>query len=146
MPIGSKLLHGAAVLCYVNGYLVGRITHFRYSYSVGIKEIDGLDFPMPFELAETFISVSGSMRLLKISGDGGTQGMGILPQVNEVPRLKYSTLVIVDRNTGTALFKSDFCRITEESWDVPNKGLVEGSVSFKAISFSNEMANSTLFL
>ncbi len=139
-----NLMHGAGVLCYFNGVLLGRVTEFSYEYSVGGKAIRGLDFAMPFELPDGSISVTGTIKLLRLSGDGGAQGIGALPQVHEFGNLKYSTLMILDRNTGRPVFKSDYCKVTSESWGVPAKDLVRGSISFTAIGFSNEVATSNL--
>lgn len=138
----SMQFHGANALCYLNGILVGRVSRFDYDYTVTVQEARGLDFPMPFELMPGMIQIDGTLKLFRLSGDGGTQGMGMLPQVNDFSRLKYATVTIVDRTNGTAFFKSDLVLGTKESWGVPAKGLVEGSLTFKAIAFSNEMADS----
>lgn len=138
----SMQFHGANALCYVNGILMGRVSRFDYDYTIMVQEARGLDFPMPFELMPGMIQIGGKLALFRLSGDGGTQGMGLMPQVPDFSRMKYSTITIVDRYNGTAFFKSDLVMASQEAWGVPAKGLVEGSLTFKAIAFSNEMADS----
>lgn len=137
----SPVLCGPNVLCYVNSVLYGSVTDFSFESSVNTKEMRGVDFPLPFEIAPTMQKVNFSLGLLRLSGDGGAISIGMMAESADISLLKYVTVTIVDRSNGQALFRTDYAVASGEKWDAPSKGLVTGSVSFSCIGYVNEASN-----
>jgi hypothetical protein len=134
----SNLQHGSRTLVYVNGQLYGLCTGFNWSVRWGRKDIQGIDVPVTLEIGATSVEITGNMNVLKVVGDGGTQAYGLAPQVIDIAREKYCTLLILDRAFQKVIFRSDNVQITSENWGVEAKGLMTGSVAFKAIIYQNE--------
>lgn len=136
----SRVLASAQCMLYLNGAPWGIVTAFRWDSATPSKSISGLDSDNPFELAPTTTRITGSVQVVRVSNDGGLEGYGLIPAFEEIPRGKYFSLALVDRATDTQIFRADNCRCSGQSWDVPTKGLVTGSFSFEALSWSNESA------
>lgn len=134
----SRIITGARVLVYVNGKPFAQVTHFRWDSATPPKKIMGVDSGEPVELAPTTTMISGNMGLLRLSGDGGLEGAGIIPEFSEVPRGKYFSLALIDRATDTQIFRADRCWCASQSWDIPSKGMVTGQMTFEALGWNNE--------
>jgi hypothetical protein len=131
---------GAHVVCYVNGKLYGRITNFSWSSQTANRPIYVLDTVDPVELAPGQTKISASMNVIRLHGDGGLQGTGMVPNYEQIPNGKYFTFTLIDRLTDLTIFNANYCKIQDESWSVPSKGLVTGSVRFEALEWSNSDA------
>lgn len=134
----SNLQHGSRTLIYINGNLYGLATAFSWSRTFERKEIRGIDVPIPLELGAGPVSISGSISVLKVVGDGGAEGANMLPQVLDIASEKYITLLLLDTLFQKVIFKADQVQVTGDSWSVAVKGMMEGQISFKAIINSNE--------
>lgn len=139
----SLIVTGARVFLYVNGNRVGRVTSFMWKSTTDYKEINGLDSGEPYELAPEITRVIGQVGLLRLAGDGGIEGLGIVPQFEDLTRQKYVTLALVDRTTKVLLFRADQCVIVDQQWAVAAKGRLEGNMSFKGVTWSNEFPRSS---
>jgi len=135
----AKVITGAAVICYVNGGLFGRVTDFSWRSATPRKANYGLDSVDPHELAPTTTKISGSLRLLRTVADAGAEGAGMAANYEDLPREKYFTLQLVDRATDIVIFQAQYCSTTMQAWNVPTKGTVTGTLEFEAISWSNEL-------
>jgi hypothetical protein len=135
----SRIASTAKVVLYINGRAWAQATSFRWTCDTPTKEITGIDSSEPYELAPTRSKVTGQVALLRLVGDGGAEGAGAMVPFESLPQGKYFTLMLVDRSTDTQLFRADYCRASSQYWDVPQKGLITGSLSFEAISCSNEL-------
>ena|ERR1700760_4855276 len=134
----SSLQHGARSKLYINGVLYGVATSFSYQVNYGRKAISGIDVPVPLELGATTIEITGTINILKIANDQGIQGYGLGPQQQNFSLEQYVTILMIDRVTNNAVFRTNQAQVLSESWDMPNKGLVTGSISFKCITSENE--------
>ena len=142
MALNSIVVGGAHILVYLNGILCGRCIGMTYSSQTTTKEARGCDFPMPFEIMPSMTSTSGTINILKTTGDGGALGLGLTVQQPDIGKAKYFSLLVLDRRSKTAIFKADYCMASAESWDIQPKGVITGSITFSAISWSSE--NSTI--
>lgn len=133
-----KLVVAAKVLVYVNGKLFGRCTNFQWTSATPRKKIRTVDIVHPVELAATTVDVTWTMGVLRVSGDGGLQGAGVVAQQTELSREKYFTLVLVERSTGLTLFKADLCETDSESWTIAAKDRMLGQVNGSGIVWVNE--------
>lgn len=134
----SRLVTGAKVALYINGRPYAQVTSFRWDSLTPAKPIYGIDSGEPYELAPTTTRIAGNVGMVRLIGDGGLEGPGITHHFGDVPRGKYFSLTLVERGTDTTIFRADRCTATSQSWDVPNKGMVQGQMAFEALDWSNE--------
>lgn len=135
----SRIASTAKVVLYINGRAYAQVTTFRWTCDTPTREIAGIDSSEPFELAPTRTKVTGTIGLVRLVGDGGIEGAGASVPFEYIASGKYFSLMLVDRATDTTLFRADNCRTSSQYWDVPQKGLITGSLTFEAISSSNEL-------
>ena len=133
-----QVLHGARIACYVNGKLFGQCTGFNWTSNTVRKEIQTIDIAHPVELAATRTSVTWTMNVLRIAGDGGVQGAGMVAGQVNVIKEKYFTLLLVDLGTDLTVFKCDFNQTSSESWSIMSKGMMTGQVNGTGIVWVNE--------
>lgn len=137
--MSSKTLTGARIVCYINGKLYGRVSSFTWDSQTAHKPIYTIDAAEPFELAAGITKVGGTISVYRLIGDGGAQGAGIVPKYGDIPRGKYFSIMLIDRGTDLVLFQAKYCSLQTESWTVPQKGIITGSLHFEAIDWSNEV-------
>lgn len=138
MQSSSPILGGAKVILYINGLPYAAVTAFKWDSATPKKAIYGIDSADPYELAPTQNRITGMLMLLRIIGDGGAEGAGMVAQFPDVTLEKYFTLALVERSSDTQIFRADSCSVTSQSWDVPARGLVMGTLNFEALTWSNE--------
>lgn len=134
----SRLGTSARVILYINGRPYAAVVAFRWDSFTGKRAIVGIDSMDAYELAPTVNKCTGTLTLLRTVGDGGAEGAGLLAHFGEVPKEKYFSLSLVDRLTDTQLFRADECSATNQSWDVPTKGRILGTLTFEALRWNNE--------
>lgn len=136
----AKVIPSGSVNVYVNGKPFGRCVGFTFKSATAKREIHGIDSLDPYELAATTASISGSMTIVRTVADGGAEGAGMTVTYEDLPREKYFSIMLVDRGANdTVLFQADECSVSSQSWNVPAKGVVTGTVEWSAISWSNEV-------
>lgn len=134
----AKTITGANILCYIDGRLYSRASSVSWNSATPHKPIMALDSVDPYELAVTTTHVTASMSVYRLHGDGGAQGAGMVPNYEDLPRGRYFTLILVDRMTNNTLFRMKNCVVNGESWSVPSRGIVTGSLSLEGITWDNE--------
>jgi len=134
----GNIVVSAQVVCYINGKIYGKVTGFSFNSSTPKKEIRGIDSAEPYELAPTITSLSGTVNVLRLIGDGGIEGDQIGESFENVINERYFTLLLIERQRNTILFKADQCSVVSQSWDIPAKGICSGSISFIGITWQNE--------
>lgn len=134
----SQLVTGAKVILYINGNPYAMVTSFRWDSATPKRAIYGLDSATPYELAPGQTKITGSIGLVRLSGDGGLEGAGIVAPAPQAIREKYFTIQLVDRSTDTQLFAADKCSVLNQGWEVGAKGLMSGNMSFEALAWNNE--------
>src|SRR5258708_7371859 len=100
-----KVIVGAHVICSINGRYLGQVSGFRFTSTTSKKAIVGVDSAQPYELAATVTRITGTLRLYRTLGDGGAEGVGLTPSLEEVPREKYFSILLTERGSDTVLFK-----------------------------------------
>lgn len=136
----ANLLTGARVVCYINGTEYAVVTGAGWQVSYQRKAIYGLDSPTAYEIAPTTVSVTGTLRVLRSVLDGGAEGYGYVAFPKDIYLEQYVTINLIDRRSDSVLFSANRCSILSQSWEVPSKGLVQGSITFQAIDWSSEAA------
>ena len=132
-------LAGAHVVVYLNGRQYACVSGFSWNSSTPKKKIYGIDSMLPSELAPTTASITGQLQLYRLIGDGGIQGPGMAANFEAASREKYFTLQLIERRSDTCIFSAQYCSVESESWQAPAKGLITGTMSFSALSWTNEV-------
>lgn len=135
----STLITGASVSLYINGKRFAKVIDFRWMADTPQREIRGIDVAEALELAPTTAGVSGSMTLYRQSQDAGAEGAGLSVPFPELSRQKYYSMMLIEANSNTILFEARRCSTTAQDWSAATRSYVTGSVSFKAIDWSNEL-------
>lgn len=126
-------------MVYVNGRVYGRVKEFQWSSATPKKPQYGLDSLEPYELIPTSTRVTGRLTLYRTVGDGGAEGAAMATRYEDVPREKYFSLQLMERGSQTIVFEARYCSVTNQSWSVPERGLVTGTLEFEAIEWNNEL-------
>lgn len=134
----SKVVVGAGLSVFVNGKIYGQVTAFKWDSGTPLKANMGIDSLIPYELANIATKVSGSMSLIRVHGDGGLEGRGIVAPLTHVELEKYFSILVVDRLTGLDVFRADHCKASSQSWQVSARGKMEGSFTFEGLQWTNE--------
>jgi len=124
---------------YINGSQFGRVNNFSYSVDTPRRKLATVDSLIPFELATGQTHISGTMGLYRTVLDGAAEGAGMVAPIDELPREKYFSMVLVDLTTQVVIFQADFCSVEQQSWNISSKGLVTGSVAWSALTYQNEV-------
>lgn len=103
-----------------------------------MKALGGIDTSLTFEIAPTTYEVSGSVQVLRGRLSGGLEGVGLIGFVKDLLRQKYSTIEMVDIQSGATIYRATGCMVEEQAWTTSPKGLVTGQFSFRGIEVSNE--------
>jgi hypothetical protein len=133
----NQLLVGAHLKVYVNGGPFGRTADFSWEESTPRRETAVVDYLPPWELEQGSVSVRASMTIYRMHMDGGIENAGLKAVWADLPREKYFSLLLIDRVTDTVVFRADRCSVEHQSWRA-TRGYVMGSVSIKALDWSNE--------
>jgi hypothetical protein len=135
----SLILNGAKVRLYVNGQPFARVTDFSYNIETPLRALYGIESMEAFELAPTIGRVTGSMNLLKLQNDGGTEGVGITVPFALLARALYFSIALVEIQTGNVIFEARQCSATSQRWGVATRSFISGQVSFEALNWTGEV-------
>ncbi len=116
---------------------------FRFRSATPKRAIYGIDATEPYELAPTVTKVTGSIEVIKLSGDGGAEAAGFAAPYPELSREKYFSLTLVEVGTDLIIFRADRCSLTDQAWSVPSRGFVTGSFEFEALEWDNGQSTKT---
>ncbi len=137
--MSERIVIGSQVLLFVNGAPWGNVVNFRFTSDAPVNAIHALDSPEAYEISSTTTSVSGSISLYRMIGDGGLEGSGLTARFEDIVRMKYVNLALRERFSDTVIFQCRNCVISNQSWGAEAKGMMMGSFNFSGISWSNEI-------
>lgn len=137
----AKTAPSAALLCYVNSRLYGQVTGVSLRSVVTRRRVHGIDTTEAQELTSGPTKIGGTIRVIRVIGDGGAEGAGMTTNFENLPAEQYFSLLILERGFGTVMFRADQCSLLGQTWDMPSKGLVSGTLEFEALTWSNETLN-----
>lgn len=135
--MASQLIVGAHVVCYLNGSAYSKVAGMSYQISTPNREIMCVDSVVPAELAPTRVSVSATLQLYRLRGDGGIEAAGMAATWRNHTQAKYFNLMVVDRLSDTVIFQIDQATVESQSWNI-GRGFVMGTVTIKGIGWENE--------
>lgn len=136
----ARVITSAAVILYVNGKPFGQVAEFSFRSTTPRRALYGLDSVDPYELAPTQAKITANMKLYRTVGDGGAEGAGLTAGFEDLSRERYFSILLVDRGASDAvIFQADLCSLSGQSWSVPSRGIITGSIEFEALTWNNDI-------
>ncbi len=134
----SNNIVSAHLVVFINGFVYGRVTGLSWNPQTPRIARRGLDSIMAYELSPGPAIVTGSMNVLRLHGDGGLEGRGIVAPFEHIPEERYFSILVVNRKTGQRVYQADHCMVTGQTWNQEARGRVSGSFNFEGIAWRNE--------
>ena len=125
------VITSAKVEIYWNNKQYKEVADVIFTVDYGEEEIYGVDSPYAQEIAGGKISVSGSVNGFRLKLSGGLQAKNLRSLFTDVSASPYVSLRISDRQTSEDLIYIPQCKISSETYSVPNKGTVKLNFNFK---------------
>ena len=135
----ARTITGAGVVCRINGTILGRVRGLDFGAAAPRKPVYGIDSLTPQELLTTTVKISGRIRLYRTVADGGAEGAGVVAGLPDLTRERYFSIQLIERGSDTVIFEAWHCSCTNQTWSVPDRGIIEGTVDFEALDFRNEL-------
>ena len=129
----QKTMRGADLKLYISGELYPNVQAVSYQIDYGENEIFGIDSPWAQEIGTTRVLVTGTVTGVRLSQDGGLQGLKARSKINEILYAPYTSLRLKNRKTNYEFFFLPQMKVTSESITIPAKGIVSLSFTFKGI-------------
>jgi hypothetical protein len=134
----SVLITSAKGIVRINGGKFAWATDFSWQSTTSNHIIRGIDEIAPIEIAPTIIGVKGTCTVLRPILTGGLEGAEITAVQYRLPQQKYITIELVERTTGTSIFKCDQAMVSEQNWALMSRSVLKGSFSFDGTMWLNE--------
>lgn len=132
--MSNRVIPVAELVLYINGAPFGIVTAFSWQSNTPRKSIRCIDIAEPIELAVGPVSVSGNMAVVRLHGTT-LESMGVKAQLEDQSREKYISILVIDRATQMPIFKADSATITSQQWQAAARGIVQGNITFEALSW-----------
>jgi len=127
-----RSLNGAAILVKINGVTYPQCKAIQLNIDYGEDTIYGIDSALPQEIRQTRISVQGKIDGMRIKSTS-LMTAGIIKTLKNQLQADYITIQIVDRTTQDVLYFIQQAKVTNESFSVGVRKVVDFSFSFKGI-------------
>jgi hypothetical protein len=139
--MAQTAVHGSQSVVYINSVVFGVTNSITFMIDYNVTTNRGIDVMGPVEITPESYKISGQMKLWKLVLDGGPEGYGVLPPLQQLSLGKYLSMAIYDRSTGTVIFNSDTVIFKSQRWDIRSKALVEGTLEFEALDYTTYSPN-----
>lgn len=133
----AKYLSGARAVLKVNGKIIGFAFAISWNIETAAQEIMTIDDPMPYELAPSTISVTGSISGFRIPGSGPGQTL-LQADILSFVHQRYIEIEVKDSETDNLIFYTKQALVTSRSESVRSDALAEMTLNFKAIGWVDE--------
>jgi hypothetical protein len=133
----AKYLSGARCILRINNKIVGFAFSVSWNISTEATEINTIDDYLPYELAPSRISVTGSISGFRIPGSGPTEKLFHADVLNFLHQ-QYVQIEVKDSTTDNTIFFTNRALITSRSENVPTNDLATILLNFKAIGWRDE--------
>ncbi len=134
------LLPSAHCVAFINGSRRGDVIDFSWISNTPKKEERGIDEVEAVELSPTTASVEFQMTVWWKKAGGGARNAGVVANNPNISLEKYFTVLIVDRQTQTIVFRADHCSMESEEPSIVGKGLVASKWRVKALSWNDAVS------
>jgi hypothetical protein len=124
---------GASVKIYIGGVLFPEAQSLSWAIDYGEDPIYGIDSPFPQEIRQTRISVQGQISGIRLRLSGGIQSRNARTLIKDSLQAPYTSIRIIDRATDEVLLFISQAKITNQSYTVSAKSIMQISFGFKGI-------------
>ena len=134
MATVKKPFSGARTQVRIGGKIVGWGVNLQVDETQNLTAVDVLDNPYTEELELNSVSVTGSMSVVVIYGDGIAE-QKVFPQGDKATLILFpdAQLFVVDSLTNNVLFTVHRLKFTGRSLSFTREGVAMSNVSFRAI-------------
>lgn len=133
----AKYLSGARCVLRMNGKIIGFAFAISWQVVTDAMEINTIDDYLPYELAPSRITVTGTISGFRIP-TSGPGSMLLQPDVLNFLHQRYVEIEVKDEQTDTLIFLTKKAMITSRSESIKSDSLAEMTLNFKAIGFADD--------
>ncbi len=126
-------LVGAQIEIFWNNLIYKEVADISFTVDYGEEEIYGVDSQYAQEIAGGKITVSGQVNGFRLKLSNGLQAKNLRSLFSDVTASPYVSLRVSDRSTSEDLIFIPMCKISSETYSIPNRGTVKLNFSFKGI-------------
>ena len=127
------VITGAQIEIFWNNLQYKEIADITFTVDYGEEEIFGIDSPYAQEIAGGRITVSGQVNGFRLKLSNGLQAKNLRSLFSDVSSSPYVSLRASDRSTKEDLIFIPMCKISSETYSIPNRGTVKLNFSFKGM-------------
>jgi len=134
----AKYTSGARVKLSINNRLVGFAFGVSWNISTTVSEIRTIDDYFPWELTPQHISVTGTLSMLHIPGEGPSISLHQSHALNFLQQ-KYITIEVRDSATDHLLFFTNKAIVVSRAEDLRAEQLGSITLQWRAIGWKDEL-------
>jgi len=134
----AKYTSGARVKLSINGELVGFAFGVSWNVSTTVSEIRSIDDYLPQELAPKHVSVTGTLSMLHIPGEGPSISAHQSNVLNFLHQ-KYITIEVRDSATDNLLFFTNKAMVISRAETIQAEQLGTIQLEWRAIGWKDEL-------
>lgn len=135
----AKFMTGARVILRLNGKIAASFSQVSWDIQTEGKEIQTIDDYLPYEIAPSRVSVTGTLGGFRIPGQGATTEL-IQANVMSFLMQKYVAIEVRDSQTQQLLFFTAKAQITGRSESYQSENLASVTLKWKAVGWKDEQA------
>ena len=133
----AKYLSGARCVLRLNGKIAGFAFGISWKIATDAIEVNTIDDYLPYELAPSRISVSGTISAFRIPGSGpGT--LMLQPDILAFLHQRYVDIEVRDSQTDNLIFQTKRALITSRTENITAENMAQMTMDFRAIGFADE--------
>ena len=121
----------------MNGKIIGFAFGISWKITTEATEITTIDDYLPYELAPSRISVTGTISAFRIPGSGPGH-LVLQPDVLSFLHQRYIEIEVRDSQTDNLIFLTRRALITDRTENIRTDALAEMTMNFKAIGYADE--------
>lgn len=133
----AKYLSGARCTLRMNGKIIGFAFAISWKITTDATEINTIDDYLPYELAPSRISVSGTISAFRIPGSG-PGSLVLQSDALSFMHQRYVEIEVRDSQTDNLIFLTKKALVTNRTENIRTDALAEMTMDFKAIGFADE--------
>ena len=133
----AKYLSGARCILRMNGNIIGFAFAINWNVTTDATEINTIDDYLPYELAPSRITVTGSISGFRIPGSGPGKALLQTDTLNFLHQ-RYIEIEVRDSQTDNLIFLTRRALVTSRSESIRSDALAQMTLNFKAIGFADE--------
>lgn len=134
----TTTMRGMDCIVYINAVPFAVCDEFSWSADYGAKTQMQLDSLTPAEIHSTRALISANIHYIRQHDSAGAEGVGAAPTLDTLSRERYVYLQVVDRRSDTVYLEIPKALMGTQSGSARAKSIVEGTMSFTGLGFSNE--------